>query len=87
VNNKVQTQAVKAMIMDYLTHRAGVDAHRLAAADATLDSLGIDSLSTVEMLWELEEKLGVRVEDSDLQPTMTLDRLAEFVAEAAQPVA
>lgn len=85
--SEVQASAAKAMMIEYLVNRAGVDPRQVAEADARLDSLGIDSLSTVEMLWELEEKLGVHVAETHLLPQMTLDELAQFVAAGAMPPA
>jgi acyl carrier protein len=85
VSDRAQAQAVKTLIVDYLARCAGVDPKRLSDAQITLDSLGIDSLSMVEMLWELEDKLGLHVEDTAQLPGMTLDQLVAHVAREAQP--
>ena len=46
--------------------------------DATFESLGIDSLDTVEMVMDLEEQLGV---DLELEEKLTtVGELVEFVA-------
>lgn len=45
--------------------------------DTTFESLGIDSLDTVEMVMELEEELGIEIE---LEEKMaTVGELAKFV--------
>ncbi len=46
--------------------------------DSTFDSLGIDSLDIVEMVMELESKLGVELDLED-QKITTFGELAEFV--------
>lgn len=46
--------------------------------DSTFDSLGIDSLDIVEMVMELESKLGVELDLED-QKIATFGELAEFV--------
>ncbi len=45
---------------------------------STFDSLGIDSLDIVEMIMELETKLGVELDLED-QKITTFGELAEFV--------
>lgn len=46
--------------------------------DTTFESLGIDSLDTVEMVMDLEEQLGV---DLELEEKLTtVGELVEFVA-------
>lgn len=44
----------------------------------TLASLGIDSLATLELLFDLENEFGFRIDQSDPRIT-TLDELVRFV--------
>lgn len=47
--------------------------------DSTFESLGIDSLDAVELVMELEEKLGIQLDlDRDLE---NIDELVKFVEE------
>jgi len=46
-------------------------------ADTTFESLGIDSLDTVEMVMELEEQLGVELELDE--KVATVGELAAFI--------
>lgn len=47
--------------------------------ESTFESLGIDSLDAVELVMELEEKLGVQLDlDRDLE---NIDELVKFVEE------
>ena len=58
--------------------------HALPAArmtpDATLEDLGIDSLATIEMLWNVESEFGIEV-PSDPVPLRTLGEVADYVDE------
>ena len=45
--------------------------------DTTFESLGVDSLDTVEMLMNLEDKIGVEIELS--QKIATVGELVDFV--------
>ena len=58
--------------------------HALPAArmtpDATLEDLGIDSLATIEMLWNVESEFGIEV-PSEPVPLRTLGEVADYVNE------
>ena len=51
-------------------------------AESTFDSLGIDSLDTVEMLMNLEDKIGVEIELS--QKVETVGELVDYVVAHAE---
>jgi acyl carrier protein len=44
-----------------VARRLEIDASRIAP-ESTLESLGIDSLATLELLFDLEEEFGMRLE-------------------------
>ena len=50
--------------------------------DTTFESLGVDSLDTVEMLMNLEDKIGVEVELS--QKVETVGELVDYVVAHAE---
>lgn len=48
--------------------------------DARLvDDLAMDSLDYVEVVIEIEEKFGIRIDDEKLQPIETIGQLIELV--------
>jgi acyl carrier protein len=51
-------------------------------AAASLESLGIDSLSFIEFMFKIEEEFGVAVSDDDLRGIKTLADLERHVAAA-----
>jgi acyl carrier protein len=51
-------------------------------AAASLDSLGIDSLSFIEFMFKIEEEFGVAISDDDLKGIKTLADLERHVAAA-----
>jgi len=51
-------------------------------AAASLESLGIDSLSFIEFMFKIEEEFGVAVSDDDLRGIKTLSDLERHVASA-----
>lgn len=63
-------------IAAYLAKQMDIDASQIAM-ETTFESLGIDSLDTVEMIMDLEEELGVELELED--KLTTVGELVEFV--------
>jgi acyl carrier protein len=57
-----------------------------ANPQATLDSLGFDSLDTVEFLCAVHEEFGVRLTNDDLFPGQSVHRLlARITARSREP--
>ena len=64
-------------IQSYLANQLDISPDDIKR-DTTFESLGIDSLDTVEMVMDLEEQLGV---DLELEEKLTtVGELVEFVA-------
>ena len=61
-------------IAAYLAKQMDISADDITR-DTTFESLGIDSLDMVEMVMDLEEELGVELEDKKLA---TVGELADF---------
>jgi acyl carrier protein len=61
----------------YLQERLGVDV-KSADAATELASLGIDSLSLLEMVFEIEEKFGVKVGE-DTPPPRSCGELVTLI--------
>lgn len=70
-----------ARIKQLATQEFSIDAGKLDAA-ASLDSLGIDSLSFIEFMFKVEEEFGVSVSDEDLKGIKTLADLERHVTSA-----
>ena len=63
-------------IANYLAEQLDISAADISA-DTTFESLGIDSLDTVEMVMDLEDELGVELELED--KIATVGELVAFV--------
>lgn len=65
----------------FIEERLGID---LKSADAAteLAALGVDSLTLLEMMFEIEEKLGVNVGE-DTPPPKTCGELAQLLERVA----
>jgi len=67
---------VMEKLVGLLAEHLGIDPATIQA-ETTFESLGIDSLDTVEMLMELEEQLGVELELDE--KITTVGELAAFI--------
>ena len=70
-----------ARIKQLAAKEFSIEPDKLDAA-ASLDSLGIDSLSFIEFMFKVEEEFGVSVSDEDLKSIKTLADLEKHVAAA-----
>jgi len=48
-------------VREFLARRFAIDEGEIQA-DSTLDRLGIDSLATLELMFDLEDEFGIRLE-------------------------
>ena len=63
-------------IANYLANQLDMSADEITA-DTTFESLGVDSLDTVEMVMDLEDELGVELELEE--KIATIGELVAFV--------
>ncbi len=59
------------------------DAEAVSAED-TFDSLGVDSLTCIELAVRAEEHFGVRVDENTLDPASTVGEMAAFFSDNAR---
>lgn len=65
-------------LLDLIAQEAIIDRDKLSR-EATLGDLGISSLDVITMLFELEERYGVVIEESDMPPMETLGEMVDFL--------
>ncbi|UXI66180.1 acyl carrier protein [Tahibacter amnicola] len=78
------TIAIEQMIKDYMVGSAGVSPDKLDDPERKLSELGLDSLSVIEMLFEVEDKYGVHVDDPMPLKELNLRELYAFIAELVE---
>jgi acyl carrier protein len=65
-------------LLDLISEEAIIDRAKLER-EATLGDLGISSLDVISMLFELEERYGVVIEEADMPPMETLGDMVDFL--------
>ena len=74
------SQELLATFTEVLTEEFGVPADEITA-EATFEALGLDSLDVVELTLVLEEKIGVKLEDEELEDVRTVQDAIDKVKE------
>ncbi len=78
-----------ACLADALEKKFAVDP-ALIRPDSTLQQLGLDSLALMEFVFEVEDRVGVRIPEDKLDPRqagVTLENLADLLAAELKGVA
>lgn len=70
----------EAEIAGIMVRLLGCEAHQVTR-DATLESLGADSLDGVELTMELEEHFSIEIADSDMDDVTTVGQVLDLIAE------
>jgi len=73
-------------LFDVIAKEALVD-RALLTRDAALEDLGIASLDVISVLFEVEERFGIVVEESELSDCKTLGQLMDKLKARAQAAA
>lgn len=71
-------KATESELLDLIAKEAIIDRDKLVR-EATLEDLGISSLDVISMLFELEEKYGVVIEEGDMPQMSTLGEMSDFL--------
>jgi len=66
-----------ALIRDFLKNRLGVEAPKVIA-EAALADLGVDSLMLLELMFEFEDRFGIKLSE-DLKPPQTVGGLVALM--------
>lgn len=71
-------KATEDQLLDLIAEEAIIDRGKLVR-EATLADLGISSLDVITMLFELEERYGVVIEENDMPRMETLGEMVDFL--------
>lgn len=71
-------KATESELLDLIAQEAIIERDKLSR-EATLADLGISSIDVLSMLFELEEKYGVVIEEGDMPQMSTLGEMVDFL--------
>ena len=74
------TERLDALVISATAQRLKLHPSVIGPSSSFFDDLGADSLSVVEIVMALEEKLGVTVPDGDLDQFNTVGELCDYLS-------
>jgi len=72
--DKVEMQ-IKRVLADHLE----INMDEIKNTASLGDDLGMDSFSSIEVIYDLEEKFGIEIPDTDLANVKTVDDIINYV--------
>jgi acyl carrier protein len=70
---------LQKIVDDFLLTQPSVTPEKLADRSLKMVDLGLDSLGVVEMLFEVEDRYGIHIEDAMQFQSMTLDQVIAHI--------
>jgi acyl carrier protein len=70
---------IQKEVTDLIAKKLGVDVSKVVENANLINDLGADSLDQVELVMELEEKLGIEIPEEKAQKIATVGDLFKFI--------
>lgn len=78
MTNDLDTARVRAMVKDFLVERFDISAETLSS-EVSLRDLGLDSIMMLDVMLEVEDRLGIKLHDLSMPPNAKLDDIVALV--------
>ncbi len=70
---------VSSKVVDIVVEKLGVGAAEVVPAASFTNDLGADSLDTVELIMEFENKFGIQIPDEDAEKIATVGDAISYI--------
>ncbi len=67
-------------VKDILVDKLELDRAKIGLESRLLEDLGMDSFGSIEVVFELEEKFGLKIPDEDIIQAKTVKDIVDYVA-------
>jgi len=75
----VTAEEVEKKIKEVIARIYGVDPEKITPETRFVDDLGADSMTTIELVAEIEDLFGIEVPDEDVEKNQTVGQAIEYV--------
>jgi len=75
----MERQELEQIVRDTVVEYAGIGPTEIRAESKFVDDLGFDSLDAIELVIELEEKLGCEIDDQEAERQITFGQLVDYL--------
>ena len=72
-------QEIEQKVIEIAANKFSADASKITGDTRLADDLGVDSFGAVELLFELEEKFGLKIPDSDISQIRTVNDIVAYL--------
>jgi acyl carrier protein len=77
----MERSEIEKKVKDIVIDKLQVDASAISESSSFVDDLGADSLDTVELVMDFEEKFGVEIPDEDAEKIRTVGDAVKYLEE------
>ena len=77
----MEREEIAKIVKNIIVEKLGVDGSEVSENASFVDDLGADSLDTVELVMDFEEKFGLEIPDEDAEKIRTVGDAINYIAE------
>jgi len=77
----MEREEIAKIVKDIIVEKLGVDGSEVTENASFVDDLGADSLDTVELVMDFEEKFELEIPDEDAEKIRTVGDAINYIAE------
>lgn len=72
-------QEIEKKVKEVLERNLNVNKKKLTLDSSLVDDLGMDSFTSIELVFELEEKLGIDIPEEDARKLITVGDVVSYI--------
>jgi len=78
MTGNLDTQQIETMVAEFLTERFDVPADKIRS-DVSMRDLGLDSIIMLDVMLEVEDRLGIKLQDLSMPSDPKLNDIVELI--------
>jgi len=75
----VDRKEIMGKVRKIISEKLGVEEEKVVEEAKLIDDLGADSLDLVDLIMDLENEFGVKVDDSDIEKISTVGEVVDYI--------
>ena len=82
--DNVDVQAIEKKVIDIISEQMGADKSEISRETSFINDLNADSLDTVELVMEFEDKFDMSIPDEDAEKIQTVGAAIDYIVNVAK---
>ena len=79
---KIDYQEIETKVKQALVRVLGGHTENISSDKTLMDDLGMDSFASLELIFELEDQLGIKIPDEDAKKLVTVKDVISYINNA-----